>query len=82
MRYLGFEFIHQEHEDCTVSWAEFTFDDAGVLMVGESPRYDSNFEDYYCLMEDTLRVSEGLASGGDLEELVRTYRFRYSHVED
>ena len=51
-------------------------------MVGESPRYDSNFEDYHCLLEDTLRVSEGLANGGEFEELVRTYRFRYSHVED
>ena len=82
MKYLGFEFIHQQHEDCTVSWAEFNFDDDSVPMVGESPRYDSNFEDYHCLLEDTLRVSEGLANGGEFEELVRTYRFRYSHVED
>ena len=89
MKYLGFEFIHQRHKDCTVSWAEFTFDDGGVLMVGESPRYDSNFEDYHCLIEDTMRVSEELAKlkseelAGDFEELVKTYyRFRYSHVED
>ena len=82
MKYLGFEFIHQQHEDCTVSWAEFTFDDAGVLMVGESPRYDSNFEDYHCLIEDTMRVSEELANGGDFEELVKAYRHRYSWIED
>ena len=82
MKYLGFEFIHQQHENCTVSWAEFTFDDDGVPMVGESPRYDSNFEDYHCLLEDTLRVSEGLANGGELGEPVRTYGLRYSHAED
>jgi hypothetical protein len=82
MKYLGFKFIHSEHEDCTLSWAEFIFDDSGVLMVGESPKYDSNFEDYHCLIEDTLRISEELANGGDFEELVQTYRFRYSHIED
>ena len=48
MKYIGFEFVHQQHEDCTVSWAEFNFDDDSVPMVGESPRYDSNFEDYHC----------------------------------
>ncbi|MDJ0589994.1 MAG: hypothetical protein QNJ72_08375 [Pleurocapsa sp. MO_226.B13] len=82
MKYLGFEFIHQQHEDCMLSWAEFTFDDDGVLMVGESPRSASNFEDYYYLREDTARVHVGLKNGGDFEELVKTYRFEYSHIED
>ena len=83
MKYLGYEFVHQQHEDCTVSWAEFTFDDEGVLMVGESPRYDSNFEDYHCLIEDTMRVSEELANGREFEKLCfEIYRSRYSHVED
>ena len=34
------------------------------------------------MVEDTMRVSEELANGGDFEKLVKTYRFRYSHVED
>ena len=83
VKYLGFEFIHQQHEDCTVSWAEFTFNDGGVLMVGESPRYESSSDDYHCLIPDTLRVSEELANGGEFEKLCfEIYRSSYSHLED
>lgn len=83
MKYLGFKFVHEQHEDCIVSWAEFTFDDEGVEMIGESPRYDSNFEDYHCLIPDTLRVSKELANGGEFEQLCsEIYRASYSHVED